>query len=887
MSSATTFTLTTTARSDGEATRAIETHARQGFGSIDPAAIARLVLDMTANERFDLAVGLAAVDALRRRRAFALRDGLAVSSRPLSGKIRGLYATARVESSERSEARARPYVTLLEGVRPIAGSCDCPDFTRNGLGACKHLLVVLEAVFSDPRRLARALEEGDAATPPLRLTWDPRFSLTGKVDRLTGLRFEEPVEYARGRRTFSAWRTLFEGERPDPRYLSELDDRRAFVAAVRRAFTARGRARPEIEATPAAQAVVGEEAERLERRRRFEGVASDALPHLATLQRALYPFQRTGVERLLRAGRLLLADDMGLGKTTQAIAACHALFAAKKVRRGIVVTPSSAKEQWLREWKATTELDAEIVDGGGRARKRTYEAFRSGFLIMSYEQLVRDVEQVRKLSPEIVVIDEAQRIKNYATKSAESVKRLTPEYRFVLSGAPMETRLEELASLLDWVDDLALAPKWRLEPWHMIRDTHVAGAGNAEGAKNLDVLRARLESCVLRRSRADVLGELPEKVETRVPIEMTPQQREKHDALDPPIRQLVKVSEKRPLAQAEFARLMQLFTKQRIVSNGIGQLDFESIWPAYAHARPEEALIDALSSPKLAELRRVASDIVVTQSRKLVVFSQWRRMLKLAEWSLRDILESAGLRAVFFTGAEKPATRAKNVAAFHDDRAVAVMFLTDAGSAGLELDRAASACVHLELPWNPAVLDQRVSRVFRLGQKHPVDVFRFVSEHGIEARIAELAGSKRAFFSELFDGSSDVLRFETGASLPAGLARLVAPSEGLDSDGSSGSDADEIDIVADTVDGFTVADEIPPPPPTLRSPVSVAPAFVDRQGSEPASMPTFDIAGVHIEATADGGIRIEATAEAARTLAGLFEGFAKLIASATPPRRDD
>jgi SNF2 family DNA or RNA helicase len=309
----------------------------------------------------------------------------------------------------------------------------------------------------------------------------------------------------------------------------------------------------------------------------------------------------------------------------------------------------------------------------------------------------------------MVVVDEAQRIKNYATKSAAYVKALDPEYRIVLTGTPMENRLEELASVLDWVDDVALSPKWRLVPWHTRADGD--GGKGASGARNLETLRARIGTCTLRRLRRDVLGQLPSRTDTRVPIEMTEQQRTAHDELSLPIAVLARKARTRPLTQPEFLRLMSLLNQQRIISNGLAQVRFEEIWPTCARSRPDAALLEGLFAPKLVELRRLLADLVVDQGRKVVVFSQWRRMLRLAEWSVRDVLAEEGCRAVFFTGAESPAQRTRAIVDFHDDPNVRVMFLSDAGGVGLNLQRAASACINLEMPWNPAVLEQRIGRI--------------------------------------------------------------------------------------------------------------------------------------------------------------------------------
>ncbi len=274
---------------------------------------------------------------------------------------------------------------------------------------------------------------------------------------------------------------------------------------------------------------------------------------------------------------------------------------------------------------------------------------KEGFLIINYEQLLRDLEIVRRWDPDLVVLDEAQRIKNWATKTALSVKGLTPQYRLVLTGTPMENRIDELASIVEWVDDMALEPKWRLASLHSIR---ADGRREVVGARNLDTIRDRLQHCMVRRVRQDVLDQLPSRTDTRVPVEMTEAQMSAHDDLNQPIAQLVQRSLKRPLTQAEFLKLMSLLTTQRIISNGMAQLQFEDLWPTIRDRRPDESLLQGLSAPKLIELRQLVRQIVLEQGRKIVVFSQWRRMLSLAHWAVSDLLGDNGLRAGFFTGAE-------------------------------------------------------------------------------------------------------------------------------------------------------------------------------------------------------------------------------------------
>lgn len=807
---------------------------------------------------------------------------------------------------------ARPYTTVLARLSPLLASCDCPDFLRSSLGICKHVLVVLADVFARPKRVRQAEQESARATAAPhalpRLEWDPTLPLEGELDRLSGLRLERDrrtaasaatsdrsaaAHWSRVSRAF-AGRAMTESVRRDP-------ERRRDVLLSLRALATGDADRSggvHLVMSPAARALVGEELERVERSLACADAAPAALRQLRTLKRRLYPYQKEGVERFLAAGQLLLADDMGLGKTTQAIAACHALFESGSVRRGVVIVPASLKAQWLREWNDTTSVPAAVVDGSPEERLRQYRDFDAGFLILNYEQLLRDAEHVQALRPDIVVLDEAQRIKNYATKSAVYVKSLSPAYRLVLTGTPMENRLEELASILDWVDDVALSPKWRLVPWYTQWDGD--GGKGKTGARNLETLRARLSSCVVRRVRQDVLAQLPPRTDTRVPVEMTPQQAAEHEELVQPIARLVQISKKRPLQQPEFLKLMQLLTQQRIIANGLGQLRFEEIWPTYSAARPDAMLLEGLFAPKLGELRRLLADLVVAQGRKVVIFSQWRRMLRLAEWSVRDILGDNRCSAVFFTGAEKQSQRTKSVVDFHDDPRVRVMFLSDAGGVGLNLQKAASACINLELPWNPAVLEQRIGRIYRLGQKQPIDVYNLVSEGSIEERIAGLVGAKQALFSGLFDGTNDEVRFDTAASFMTRVERLIdvgpLPKEPSASRASAAHDAgDEIERAAyDTeeiatsqaevsVTDAALSDELPAPlvpgsgasgaPPSAgdRPPVS------GRTPRDPVAT-LFDV--VRVERTSTGGIRIEAPPEAASSLLALFEGMTKLLAGA-------
>jgi superfamily II DNA/RNA helicase len=377
-----------------------------------------------------------------------------------------------------------------------------------------------------------------------------------------------------------------------------------------------------------------------------------------------------------------------------------------------------------------------------------------------------------------------------------------------------------------------------------------------------------------------------------VPVAVTEAQAEAHAELDAPIARLLAQARRRPLTPPEFLRLMSLLTTQRIIANGIAQLRFEEMWPNLSRLEhADEATLRELGMPKLGHLREILTQIVVQQNRKAVVFSQWRRMLTLAHWAVRDVLDQEGLRATFFTGQETARRRTHNLVDFHDDPKTRVLFATDAGGVGLNLQRAASCCVNLDLPWNPAVLDQRIGRIYRLGQKRPIDVYNLVTQSSIEARIAGLVADKKAFFSGLFDGDSNELRFERSASFLARLERIVEaarapePEAQPEEQASAERAIDALVAAADERGGALAAE----PEGAAEGMVLTVSAGQARPAAERgAPPPASDVRGwlsqLTIRRREDGGLAIEAPPEAADGLAALFEGMGRLLRDAAASR---
>lgn len=741
-------------RADQEAIAFLTQHAWEAFGDIPATVIACHVVAMTPLAQWP--VRRAALDALRVRYAEQSRHQLQVS--PAS---QGRASAYRVVPTDQG---ASPKVARVEltSTNPIALSCDCADYVRNGLGLCRHGFAVLCSIWRRNQAVPPRVQAPmiDAGRPP-RLVWDCRWPNTGPHDRLLNLRLVTgAVDVPR--------LTGMRDGRPTKRALSNVSARARCVAALQDAIAERA-----IECEPAVTTLLAEEAWHVARRQELERVRAErGSPPNASLTRQLYPYQTEAVERFLGTGALLLADDMGLGKTTQAIAMVHTLAEAGVVRRALIIVPTPLKGQWLREWRQTSMVPVATVDGPARARHLTYRGTDWRVLVVGYEQFRRDISTVREVDLDMVVLDEGQRIKNAGTLTARCVKSLRPRYRLALTGTPMENRLEELGSIMEFVDELSLQPNWRLTPTHVLR--YGDGGPGQSGVTALRALRDRLAPWMLRRRRCEVLDQLPGRTDTNVPVEMTPAQHQVHESLRPPLLALIRNARaRRCLTAAERVELLRLLTTQRVICNGLAQLRFETVWPLREGRAAEASFLGQLHTPKLAALRALMEQLIVVQERKVVVFSQWRRMLRLAHWAVADLIHGVGKRAAFFTGAERAPERERALVEFHDDPSLVALFLSDAGGVGLNLQRAASCCINLELPWNPAIVEQRVGRIHRLGQTEPVDVFNFVSSGGIEARIATVLQRKAAVFTTLFDGNDDELLFSGESNFLDSVAVMV------------------------------------------------------------------------------------------------------------------
>ena len=444
----------------------------------------------------------------------------------------------------------------------------------------------------------------------------------------------------------------------------------------------------------------------------------------------LYPYQREGMLHLAFTGRALLADEMGLGKTIQAIAACALLHRLGQARRVLVVTPASLKAEWEEQIARFTALPLQIVFGNKLQRLRAYED-APFFTLVNYEQMLADaLDANARLRPDIIVLDEAQRIKNWASKTAQAVKRLRSRYAFVLTGTPIENRLDDLYSIVSFLDPKIFGPLFRFNREFYRLD----GRGRPEAYLQLQTVHDRIRPILLRRRKRDVETELPSRTDRTLFVELEKEQRQDYAAHEQTVAKLVQIAKRRPLSPQEQQKLLRELGIMRMLCD-----------------TPYILGGDDRTCPKLVELDRLFDELFAAPDVKVIVFSEWMRMLEL----VRDLCDKHRLGYAWHTGGVPQRKRRAEIRLFKDDPDCRVFLSTDSGGVGLNLQHA-SVVINCDLPWNPAKLEQRIARAWRKHQKNSVTVVNLVASETIEHRMIGTLDAKRSLADGVLDLAGDL-----------------------------------------------------------------------------------------------------------------------------------
>ena len=420
---------------------------------------------------------------------------------------------------------------------------------------------------------------------------------------------------------------------------------------------------------------------------------------------------------------------MGLGKTIQAIGTAELMRKQGIISSALVLCPTSLKYQWKKEIERFTDAQAIVVEGNHLKRKTLYKA-APFYKIVSYNSVSNDIEILHGLQTDFLIMDEVQRLKNWNTKISKAARHIEAEYAVVLSGTPLENKLEELYSVVQFVDQYCLGPYYKF-----INETVIkSDSGKVKGYKGLNTVGEKLHDILIRRRKKDVALQLPQRMDKVLFVPMTQEQQNMHDEFQSIVAQLVyKWNRQRFLSEKDRKRLLLLMSQMRMVCDSTYILDQKSRYDT-----------------KIDEVMNILNNVFESGDEKVVIFSQWERMTRLVAAELDKI----NIRYEYLHGgvpSEKRKDLMENFTSLPESR---VFISTDAGSTGLNL-QAASILINLDLPWNPAVLEQRIARIYRIGQQRNIQVINLVAPSSIEERMLSTLNFKTSLFEGILDNGED------------------------------------------------------------------------------------------------------------------------------------
>ncbi len=600
-------------------------------------------------------------------------------------------------------AGGKTYEVTIRDFATGDGYCSCPDFRTNKLGTCKHLIFGVNHLKKKYRNSKTLMKQ---EYPVIEIYCDPHYDynityyyerkLPPEIDALlhkhfNGSQYIMPEKYSG--------------------FLKFLDEASAFKSVL---------IRPEV----------NEKIDRYFESQSLRQLSRKVTPDFSKIKTSLFDYQKEGITFSLFKKGNIIADEMGLGKTLQAIAVAVLKKEIYGLTKTLVVCPASLKYQWKKEIERFTGEKAIIIEGLRSDRHAIYRDATEFFLIANYEAVMRDITIIHQNPPDMIILDEAQKIKNYDTKTSHAVKSIPKKHSLVITGTPLENNLLDLYSIMNFVDPEVLAPQWEFSMNHCYFDKEKKN--QITGYFNLQELKSKLGDHVIRREKADVLRQLPAVQEVTVPVELHTAQAEIHAGL---ARSLAPILHKKYKTVYDMQRIQQILLNMRMVCDSTFLVDKETN-----------------HSPKLEELKTILLEKlnIKNRKRKVIIFSEWKTMLHL----IGKMLKANGIQFVTLSGDVQVKKRDLLIDEFANNPDVLVFLSTEAGGSGLNL-QFADTVINVDLPWNPAKKNQRIGRINRIGQTaHKLTAINMVAVNSIEQNIANGIVVKEALFDAVLKEAS-------------------------------------------------------------------------------------------------------------------------------------
>jgi len=599
------------------------------------------------------------------------------------------------------------YKLTFRDIKKEFGYCSCPDYKTNKLGTCKHLIFAFDALKKNKNKLEKLkypfveiyLNPEDNKT----ISYFYPDKLNAEIEKLVNSYFNKNKEF-KGKNIKSFLE--FSKEAND---YKNIKIRNEVFELVEEAFE---------------QEVI-------------EHVKENYQVHFNDLKAELFPYQKKGVEFAVFKKAVIIADEMGLGKTLQAISTAILKKEFFNFKRTLIICPASLKDQWKNEIEKFSKEKATVVHGFPEERAEMYRKDKNFFLIINYETVLRDKDIINEQGFDFIILDEAQKIKNYETITANSIKSLNKKHALVITGTPIENKLLDLYSIIGFLDPKFLSPLWDFSYQYCYFDEKLKN--KITGYYNLQQLKERISPILLRRTKKEVLKEIHKVTEITIPVNLHPKQREYHSSF---ARGVAKIIHKKFKTLYDWQRLNMLLQSMRMVCDSSFLVDQETNF-----------------SPKLIELKDILLEKLdlANNNRKILIFSEWTKMNHL----IGKLLLENNIAFIELNGKVPIKKRQLLIDEFENNDKIQVFLSTEAGGTGLNL-QVADTVINFELPWNPAKKNQRIGRIDRLGQKNEnLTVINLITKDSIEIKIASGLNVKQNLFDNVLnsDSNNDIVDF--------------------------------------------------------------------------------------------------------------------------------
>lgn len=438
---------------------------------------------------------------------------------------------------------------------------------------------------------------------------------------------------------------------------------------------------------------------------------------------SLFPYQKLGFNWLKNMYDIgfggILADDMGLGKTLQTISLLNEAYQENKNFLGLIIVPSSLLYNWKEEIVKFTGITPILVEGVASRRKKIIASQKSGFLITTYQALRNDIEEYKNRIFDVVVLDEAQNIKTTNSQIKKAVMKINSKVNFALTGTPVENNILELWSIFDFV-----IPGY-LDTLAKFKRTYKEAIADPNSSK-INNLREIISPFLLRRTKKEVLTELPEKMESNVYVTLSSEQKQLYLSY---VKQAKKEMKKFDRNENNRIKILAILTKLRQICNS-------------------PALFKEDYSGEVAKIE-VLKDLmpdITENGHRLLIFSQFVGTLKEIEKELINMR----IEYFYIDGNVKSKERVEICNRFNVGEKQVVLISLKAGGTGLNLI-GADVVIHYDPWWNIAVENQASDRAYRIGQKKSVQVIKLVTEGTIEEKIIKIQEKKRQLSENLLE----------------------------------------------------------------------------------------------------------------------------------------